>query len=121
VHGARALARGCLANARMPFSTSANHARPGGYQARPAVSVFEHGLTQHVRLQAAIALLVARRSHNPKVVSSILIGRIVLCTWRGGATWLGACANGSAEFARRQRPPFAIRAAAVEELPADAC
>ena len=29
------------------------------------------------KLQAAIAQLVARRSHNPKVVSSILTGRIL--------------------------------------------
>ena len=32
----------------------------------------------HVPIQAAIAQLVARRSHNPKVVSSILTGRIFL-------------------------------------------
>jgi hypothetical protein len=37
--------------------------------------VFEEVLC--ARFQAAIAQLVARRSHNPKVVSSILTGRIL--------------------------------------------
>ena len=38
--------------------------------------------------QAAIAQLAARRSHNPKVVSSILTGRISLAQMAAQRLWL---------------------------------
>ena len=50
--------------------------------------------TFQARFQAAIAQLVARRSHNPKVVSSILTGRISACGSCSCNTLTFACSLG---------------------------
>ena len=46
-----------------------------------------------LKRQGTLAQLVARRSHNPKVVSSILTGPIILLSFLNFVSWGSASAN----------------------------
>ena len=58
------------------FLLPSRPANPEGRRFRTLRKSVRHGFQQRLASRAAVAQLVARRSHNPKVVSSILTCRI---------------------------------------------